>query len=404
MRGLGETHQLRHPLDTSLHDPQPGDTSFTLFEGKEEKVWLIFTVVFMALLICDSALMFARPHKLGFASALMYTLFWACTAVVFCFWVGWMQTPHSSYMWFSGYTLQWMMSFDNLFVFHLVFKIYHTPDELKHKPLFLGILGQAVFTFSLLTFGEYIFHKVYFLHLVFGAFFIYIGVSAMGDDDDDDPTQNPVIQWLQANLPFVAAYDTQGSFFIRLPLDEQGNTYIPKEALCDVFGDPRVEKGSSLPGSSGDAVEYRQASLVDVSKIDLTGHKTSVKATMLMLVVCTLEISDVIFSIDTIVAVSVQVNDLFLAFTCVAFALLTLRATFFVMEVIVQMFSLMNYGIGAILVYIGMKLLIDRWYLVPHLVDLVVLLGTFLGCILASAIYDGHIGRPSEQLLDSAHS
>merc|ERR1719498_2101579 len=121
-------------------------------------------------------------------SAVCYTLFWGSMAALFCLYVGWVQGSHSAYMWLSGYTLQWMMSFDNLFVFHLVFKIYNTPDELKHKPLFLGILGQAVFTFSLLTFGEYVFHKLFFLHIVFGLFFIYTGVMcALGDDEDDDP-------------------------------------------------------------------------------------------------------------------------------------------------------------------------------------------------------------------------
>lgn len=150
--------------------------------------------------------------------------------------------------------------------------------------------------------------------------------------------------------------------------------------------------------------------IIDPSKIELQGRKTELRATMLFLVVCTMEISDVIFSVDTIVAVSVQVPDLFLAFTCVAFALLTLRATFFIVEVLAQMFSLMKYGIGAILAYIGIKLIIDRWYLVPHLVDLVVLVGTFGGSILASAIYDrvkedeGGDGAAEQLLADASQA
>lgn len=309
-------------------------------------------------------------------------------------------------MWMSGYTLQWMMSFDNLFVFHLIFKVYHTPDNLKHRPLFLGILGQAVFTFSLLTLGEFLFHKLFFLHLVFGAFFIYIGiVSVQGDDDDDDdPTQNPLIQWLQAKLPFVSIYDTEGHFFVRLPVNAEGHVCIPK--CAEVSTDARVETDccsgfkTFLPQSEkvqetvpilsqkSEQSSLTQYATIDLSKVSLEGQKTELRATMLFLVVCTMEISDVIFSIDTIVAVSVQVGDLFLAFTCVAFALLTLRATFFILEVVVQTFSLMKYGIAAILIYIGAKLCIDRFYIVPHLMDLIVLLGTFGSCILASWIYD----------------
>lgn len=323
-----------------------------------------------------------------------------------------------------------MMSFDNLFVFHLIFKIYKTPGALKHRPLFLGILGQAVFTFTLLTFGEYIFHKLFFLHVVFGLFFIYIGVtSVLGDDDDDDPTQNPMIQWMTDKLPFVSVYDTEGHFFVRLPVDEDGKVTIP--ACAVVSADTRVQKSQgadkcvennenngsisskseSTPSEASTQATTQATSLtnpgmIDISKIDLKGQKTEVRATMLCLVVCTMEISDVIFSIDTIVAVSVQVGDLFLAFTCVAFALLTLRATFFIVEVLVQMFSLMKYGIGAILVYIGLKLMIDQWYQVHHVVDLCVLISTFGGSILASVIYDNFFAEEeesnAEQLLNGA--
>jgi len=442
----------------------PLDRSFTLFAGKDAWVWAIFAATFCGLLLFDNVCVFGKPRKLGFVEACTYTFFWLSTALAFCFWVGWWQTPHSAYMWLSGYTLQWMMSFDNLFVFHLIFKVYQTPDKLKHRPLFLGILGQAAITFSLLTFGEYIFHKLYFLHIVFGVFFIYFGVSCMfGDDDDDDPTQNPMIQWLTRKLPFVSVYDTEGHFFVRLPVDEDGKVFIP--ACAVVSTDTRIkttessesltgpqklmepdasstealstadtsslccqptEKASAKPGESteeadakpGESSEegdekpcqsteesFANPGMIDISKIDLTGQKTEVRATMLFLVVCTMEIGDVIFSIDTIVAVSVQVGDLFLAFTCVAFALLTLRATFFIVEVLVQMFSLMKYGIGAILVYIGLKLMIDRWYLVPHLIDLFVLIGAFGGSIAASVISDRFKGEEedgnAEQLLSS---
>jgi len=318
------------------------------------------------------------------------------------------------------------MSFDNLFVFHLIFKVYQTPDTLKHRPLFLGIVGQAIITFSLLTFGEYIFHKLFFLHVVFGLFFIYIGITAaMGDDDDDDPTQNPLIQWMQEKLPFVSVYDTEGHFFVRLPVDEDGKVKIP--ACAVVSADTRVqhtvkpggldmceenidsvscESSEASTQATAEATSLTNPGMIDLSKIDLQGQKTEVRATMLCLVVCTMEISDVIFSIDTIVAVSVQVGDLFLAFTCVAFALLTLRATFFIVEVLVQMFSLMKYGIGAILVYIGLKLMIDQWYQVPHIVDLCVLTATFGGSILASAIWDKYFAEEedgnADQLLNSA--
>lgn len=405
--------EIEHRVHTQWQWPKEViSRDFTLFEAKDEAAWAIFLCTFLGLLLFDNLIIFGKPKRLGFFTALCYTFFWGATAFAFCFWLGRYQGAHSAYMWFSGYTLQWMMSFDNLFVFHLIFKVYATPDELKHKPLFLGLLGQAVFTFSLLTFGEYIFHKLMFLHIVFGLFFIYIGVaSALGDDEDDDPTENPMIQWLQAKLPFVSAYDVSGHFFVRLPIDENGKVFIPAEAIVSKntpLECPDNEKETPPPAtkraeddtdteSTKSTENSYSPSLIDVSKVDLAGQKTELRATMLFLLVCTMEISDVIFSVDTIVAVSVQVGDLYLAFTCVAFALLTLRATFFIVEVLVQMFSLMKYGIGAILVYIGCKLIIDRWFLVPHIVDLCVLIGTFGGSILASAIWDKYKGEDEEE-------
>jgi len=291
-------------------------------------------------------------------------------------------------MWMSGYTLQWMMSFDNMFVFHLIFKVYKTPDTLKHRPLFLGILGAAFFTLTLLTVGEVVFHKLYFLHVVFGVFFIYIGVQQVaGDDDDDDPSQNPVVQWLERNLRLANIYDTEGHFFVRLPVDDDGRIQIPEcaqvtpEVCCDTdpFLQNRDEKEEKAP---------RQCSIVDLSKIQTQGRKTELRATLLFLVVCTIEISDVIFSVDTIVAISSQVNELFLAFTCVIFSLLTLRATFFMVDVLVQMFSLLKYGVAAILIYIGIKLTIDRFVLVPHLVDCLVLVTVFGLSMIAYTVYD----------------
>jgi len=400
----------------------PLDRNFTLFQADDAAIWGIFVVVFMGLLFIDNAIIFSKPRKMTFSTAVLYSVFWASCAMAFCLYVGWHQGPHSAYMWLSGYTLQWMMSFDNLFVFHLIFKVYRVPDQLKHRPLFLGIIGQAVFTFSLLTFGEYIFHKLFFLHMIFGAFFIYVGVAAaMGEDEDDDPTKIPLIQWLQANLPFVSIYDTEGHFFVRLPLDEEGNISIPKsaEVASDTLPEehesaqpPKIENGASddetcSTDSSSNHSTWGHIKVIDLSKIQVKeGQETTLRATMLFLVVCTMEISDVIFSVDTIVAVSVQVSDLFLAFTCVAFALLTLRATFFIVEVLVQMFSLMKYAISAILVYIGIKLMIDRFYLVPHVVDCAVLVGTFSLSILASYIYDrmedGAESGGAEQLLPEA--
>merc|ERR1719379_2651458 len=145
--------------------------------------------------------------------------------MAFCFagWVYWYYGENQAYMWMSGYMLEWMLSFDNLFVFHLIFSVYGCPDHLKHRPLYLGICGAIVFRLAFIFIGEYLMHAMFFMHLIFGAFLIYTGFkTATADEDDEDPSQHPLVQWLQRQVPFVSAYDNEGRFFVRVPLNERG--------------------------------------------------------------------------------------------------------------------------------------------------------------------------------------
>jgi hypothetical protein len=173
-----------------------------------------------------------------------------------------------------------------------------------------------------------------------------------------------------------------------LPVDDDGKVALhllengPEQK-------PEIPESLHTEESGSPQKPVYTSTMVDFASLNVSpAQKTEIRATLMVLVVCTIEISDVIFSMDTIAAISSQIPDLYLAFTCVSFALLTLRATFFIMEVLAEMFSLMKYGIACILIYIGVKLLIDQWVLVPHVVDLSVLLGTFGVTFAASAFFD----------------
>merc|ERR1719247_20640 len=100
-----------------------------------------------------------------------------------------------------------MLSFDNLFVFHLIFSVFATPHNLKHRPLFYGIAGAVIFRLMFIFIGEYLMHAMSLMHFVFGAFLIFTGIQTVsGDEEDEDPSQQPVVVWLQANLSFVSVY------------------------------------------------------------------------------------------------------------------------------------------------------------------------------------------------------
>merc|ERR1719401_742157 len=142
-------------------------------------------------------------------------------AASFCGWVSYAKGANSGYMWMTGYLLEWMLSFDNLFVFHMIFSVYGCPDNLKHRPLYLGILGAVVFRLVFIFIGEYLMHSLALMHFVFGGFLIYTGIKTVtADEDDEDPSQQPLVVWLQNHIPFVSVYCSEGSFFVKVPLKE----------------------------------------------------------------------------------------------------------------------------------------------------------------------------------------
>merc|ERR1740130_2669524 len=207
------------------------DPTYTLFQMKDWPAWVIFTSIFLVLIIFDNVVLNRNPASLTVKRAVAYTLFWVACAGCFCGWVAWWYTPAAAAMWWSGYLLEGMLSFDNLFVFHLGFTSYACPDNLKHRPLFFGILGAVIMRLVFIFVGEYLMHAFAFMHLVFGAFLIYTGVQTVSaDEEDEDPSQHPFIVWLQSKVSFVSVYDSQASFFVKVPLNENGEAVIPDEA------------------------------------------------------------------------------------------------------------------------------------------------------------------------------
>lgn len=371
---------LRYTLDAAMEK----DNGYTLFRYEDWPAWVIFSSVFLVLIIFDNVVLHRNPKALTVTTAVLYTLFWMVAACGFCGWVAWWYSPSSAYMWMSGYMLEWMLSFDNLFVFHLIFSVYCCPNYLKHRPLYLGIMGAVVFRLVFIFIGEYLMHAMGFMHLVFGAFLVYTGIKTVtADEDDEDPSQQPLVIWLQSNMSFVNVYAKDGSFWVNCPVDDKGNAEIPEEAVVDEV----KEEASETDPILGDK-EEKKVQVVDFSHPKCVSAQTQRRATMLFLVVCCLEISDILFAVDSVSAIVAQVNDLFLAYTSAVFAMLGLRATFFIIDVLVDLFSLLKYGVSIVLVFIGIKLMIGRYYHVPPSIVCAVLVSAIAGSMIASVIQE----------------
>lgn len=373
---------FRDGLQFTLSAALAKDNHYTLFRYEDWQAWVIFSSVFFLLIIFDNVILHRNPHALTVTRAVLYTLFWMCAAGGFCVWVAWWKGQSQAYMWASGYMLEWMLSFDNLFVFHLIFSVYGTPDHLKHRPLYLGIMGAVIFRLVFIFIGEYLMHAMTFMHFVFGAFLVYTGIKTVtADEEDEDPSQQPLVIWLKSKLPFISMYDDKGAFFVRVPVDQHGEPQIPEDAYV------KTGPSETTPILADEEGENARVPSVNFDAIP-RGVRMETKATMLFLVVCCLEISDILFAVDSVSAIVAQVNDLFLAYTSAVFAMLGLRATFFIIDVLVQLFSLLKYGVATVLVFVGIKLIVGKFYHVPASIVCVILVSAIAGSMVASVIQD----------------
>lgn len=398
-------HVTKHTPTT--HDPPFGGLSsakdneghpekYTLFEMADLWAWVIFTIVFIILILFDNLVLHRKGGKISFGWACIYTMFWLSTAFCFCLFVWWWRGSDDAIQWGLGYVLEWMLSVDNLFVFHLIFKLYCTPDELKHKPLFWGIVGAIVFRMLFFIIEEMLMHSLWWMHFVLGIFLIYTGIqTALSDDDEDDPRNNRVFVFLAKRLPLVNGYDSGAAFFVRVPVDSRTGEVIMPEPMAGGTGThtplPEAQPGAGGgQGSNERALIYSAAawySTPAVSPRSAPPITYKWRATLLLLVVICLEITDVIFAIDSVSAIVAQIPDLYLAYTACVFAMLGLRALFFVIDELVSLFSLLKYGVMLILVFIGVKLILKEWVHFPNWLVALVLVTTLAVSMIASVIY-----------------
>lgn len=346
--------------------PDDDDHDFRLFRWRDREEWLLFTILAGCLLLFDNAVLHRKNEVLSFSRACVYTLFWIGCAGLFCVWVYIDEGREAAVSWGTGYLLEWMLSVDNLFVFHMVFQMYGTPDHLKHKPLFIGILGALFFRMLFFVIEEWLFHSFWWMHLIFGTFLIYTGIKAATmEGEDEDPTQHPVVQWIGKKLPIIPGYDPGGRFFVRVGIHASSD-----EPLLSPYNRKNVDWNDLSP---------RQHEAPRYSRY---------KATLLVLVVVCLEATDIVFAVDSISAIVAQVPDLYLAYTACVFAMLGLRATFFIIDELIRMFTLLKYGVAFILVFIGARLLVSKMVHISSTVVLLILIGTLSTCMLASILIE----------------
>jgi tellurite resistance protein TerC len=268
--------------------------------------WILFGIFILAMMALDLGLMNRKSHAVSFKEALLTSLFWIALAFLFNLVVYFWRGPEAAMQFLAGYLIEESLSVDNLFVFLLVFKYFNVPALYLHRVLFWGIFGAIIMRAIFIGVGIALVTRFHWVIYLFGGFLVLTGIKmAFQKDKDLDPEANPVLKLFRRFFPVSDQYEG-GKFFIR-----------------------------------------REGILM---------------ATPLFIVLLFIEITDVIFAVDSIPAVFSITLDPFIVYTSNIFAILGLRSLFFVLAGMMDKFRYLQYGLSAILVFVGVKMSISGIY------------------------------------------
>jgi tellurite resistance protein TerC len=264
---------------------------------------ILFGAIVVGFLIADLGFFNKKSHKIEFKPALYQSIFWVGISLVFGALIFFFIDKQTAVEFFSAYVTEKMLSVDNLFVIMLIFSYFKLEEKYHHKALFWGILGAIVFRGVFIGAGAYIIHQFYWVLYIFGAVLLYTGIKLLWEKKEEhiDFKHNKIIKLAHKIFPFTDTHHG-GKFFFR----ENGKFYF----------------------------------------------------TSLFMVVLMVEATDIIFAVDSIPAVFAISQNLFVVFTSNIFAVMGLRALFFLLENILHRFHHLQKGLAVILLFIGAKMLV----------------------------------------------
>ena len=300
-----------------------------MFGDHGAAVWLGFTGLVAALLILDLGVLNRRSHVLSFKEALSWSLGLITIAHLFGVFILWREGTGPALEYYTGYLIELSLSVDNLFVFILIFSYFGVPAEAQPKILKWGILGAIIMRLIMIALGALLLDRFEWIIYVFGAILIVTGLRMMRQKEDVvELERNPVVRLARRLLPFTNYYD--GTKFFTRRMDG------------------------------------------------------AVLATPMLLVLIIVEWSDLVFAIDSIPAIFAITRDPFLVYSSNVFAILGLRALFFVLAGMMDKFVYLKPGVGIILVFVGLKMTLSHWVHLPTLLSLGVIVVTLAAAVLLS--------------------
>jgi tellurite resistance protein TerC len=273
-------------------------------------LWVGFNIFVLFMLTLDLGLFHRQAHEIKVKEALGWSAFWIALALLFNALIYFWHGSESALAFLTGYLLEKSLSVDNIFVFLMIFSYFSIPGIHQHKVLFWGILGALVMRATFIATGVTLIHQFEWVIYIFGLLLIVTGVkmALQKEDREIQPEKNPVLKLFKRYMP-VTNQLAGSQFFLK-----QGGFYV---------------------------------------------------ATPLFVVLLIVETTDLVFALDSIPAVLGVTQDGFIVYTSNVFAILGLRALYFALAGVMQMFQYLHYGLSAILVFVGAKMLLADLYEIP---------------------------------------
>jgi tellurite resistance protein TerC len=293
-------------------------------------LWGAFGAVLVALLVFDLGVVGRQKGVITVRESLLLTAGYVIVALVFGSAVFVWQGHDAGLEYLTGFVLEKSLSIDNIFVFVLIFNHFHVPREYQHRVLFWGVLGALVMRAVMIFAGAAVLRHFEWVIYIFGAIVIASGVRIMlKSDDEPDLEQNRILRFIRVRLPMTEDYEGH-----RFVVHRQGTRY----------------------------------------------------ATPLLLALITIELTDLVFALDSIPAIFGVTRDEFIIYTSNAFAILGLRALHFAVARLMRKFIYLHYGLSIVLILIGAKMIVEGFVHIPVWLTLLTTILVIAGAVVLSLI------------------
>lgn len=270
-------------------------------------LWIGFSAFILTMLSLDLGLFNRKTHQVTYREAWIWSTVWVSLATIFAGIVFVYQGYDLGLKFVTGYLIELSLSVDNLFVFLLIFSYFKVPAAYQHRVLFWGVMGALVMRLTMIFVGATLINRFHWIIYIFGAFLVYTGIKMFQQEETDiQPEHNPIVRLVTRFLPISRYYD-ESKFFTRVG-----------------------------------------------------GRRTG---TLLLLVLIVVEVTDLVFAVDSIPAIFAITTNTFIVYTSNVFAILGLRSMYFLLAGVIEKFRYLRTGLAIVLTFIGTKMLLTVFHI-----------------------------------------